>query len=90
MLIEHNQQTQRFYVLIDGVTAYLSYEVLLDGVLDYQHTIVPSALGGQGIGKALVKHTLDYARDNGKKVRPSCSFIASFIAKNPQYADLVA
>ncbi|MFW2176737.1 MULTISPECIES: GNAT family N-acetyltransferase [unclassified Moraxella] len=87
--ITHNEQTQRFEIQKDGHTAYLSYQPQGD-TLVYDHTIVPEALGGQGLAKQLTQHALDYAREQGKKVVPACSFVASFIQKNPDYADLVA
>lgn len=86
--ITHNGNTQRFETTIDGQTGYISYKSQ-DGVLIYDHTIVPSELGGQGVGSALVKHALDYARDQGKKVVPQCSFVASYINKHPDYQDLL-
>lgn len=64
--ITHNEKNQRFELQQDGQTAYLSYQVAGDKLV-YDHTIVPSELGGQGIGSQLVKHALDYARDNGKR-----------------------
>lgn len=87
--ISHNQQAQRFELQQDGHTAYLSYQDAGDKLI-YDHTIVPDALGGQGIGKALTQHALDYAREQGKKVVPTCSFVASFIQKNPEYQDIKA
>lgn len=87
--ITHLPNKNRFETTIDGHTAYLSY--LQNGdVLNYNHTIVPPALGGQGVGKALAKYALNYARDNGKKVIPSCSFVDNFITKNPEYQDILA
>lgn len=84
MHITHNPTTQRFETVIDGHTAFLSYQILDDNTLNYNHTIVPSELGGRGVGTALVKFALDYARDNGKTVVPSCSFVARYLTKNPQ------
>lgn len=88
--ITHNLATQRFEVTIDGHTGFLSYEVIDDNTLNYNHTIVPKELGGRGLGTALVKHALDYARDNGKKVVPSCSFVASYINRRDEYQPLLA
>ncbi|MGP4846293.1 GNAT family N-acetyltransferase [Marinobacter sp. 1Y8] len=51
--------------------------------------MVPQQLGGQGVGSALVKHALNYAREQDKKVIPQCSFVASYISKHPEYQDLV-
>lgn len=87
--ITHNEKIQRFELQQDGQTAYLSY-IKNGDVLNYNHTIVPPELGGQGIGSQLAKHALDYARDNGKKVVPSCSFVDNYITKHPEYQDVLA
>lgn len=87
--IIHNEKAHRFETTINGHTAYLSY-IELGNVLNYNHTIVPDALGGQGVGKSLAKYALEYARENGKKVIPSCSFVDNYITKNPEYQDLLA
>lgn len=86
--ITHDKQANRFETSIDGHTGYISYQER-DGKLVYDHTIVPQELGGRGVGSALVKHALDYARENDKKVVPQCSFVASYISKHPEYQDLV-
>jgi len=88
--IEHKKQTHRFEVHIDGYTGYLEYEEQGDDILDFTHTIVPKELGGQGIGSQLVKHGLDYARDNNFKVIPSCSFVDAYMNKHQDYQSLRA
>lgn len=86
--IKHQEQVHRFELTQDDITAYLSYERQAD-VIDYNHTIVPSALGGQGIGTELVKFALAYARVHHLRVVPSCSFVANYIKKHPDAADLL-
>lgn len=86
--ITHNENAQRFETTIDGHTGYISYQDQGDALI-YDHTIVPSELGGKGVGSALVKHALDYARSNDKKVVPQCSFVATYIQKRPEYKDLL-
>ena len=86
--ITHNESAKRFETTIDGHTGYISYQNN-DGKLVYDHTIVPEQLGGRGVGSALVKHALHYAREQNKKVVPQCSFVASYISKHPEYQDLV-
>ena len=86
--ITHNENAQRFETTIDGHTGYISYQDQGD-TLVYDHTIVPSELGGKGVGSTLVKHALDYARSHDKKVVPQCSFVATYIKKRPEYAELV-
>lgn len=88
LTINHNEQAQRFETTVDGHTGYISYQQQTDALV-YDHMIVPPALGGQGVGSALVKHALNYARDHKKKVVPQCSFVASYIDKHPNYQDLV-
>ena len=86
--IVHDEQAKRFETSIDGQTGYISYQER-DDKLVYDHTIVPQELGGRGVGSALVKHALNYARDNNKKIVPQCSFVSSYIDKHPEYQDLL-
>lgn len=86
--ISHNEQSKRFETTIDGHTGYISYQERGDKLV-YDHTIVPQELGGRGVGSALVKEALNYARENNKKVVPQCSFVASYIDKHPDYQDLL-
>lgn len=86
--ITHDAAAHRFETTVDGRTGYISYQERGD-TLVYDHTIVPQALGGKGIGSALVKHALDYARAHNKKVVPQCSFVSAYINKHPEYQALV-
>ncbi len=86
--INHDKQAKRFETTIEGQTGYLSYQDKGD-TLVYDHTIVPQALGGHGVGSALAKHALNYAREQNKKVVPQCSFVDAYINKHPEYQDLV-
>lgn len=69
-----------------GVVAYR----LDEEVIDLLHTEVDPAHGGQGHGSTLARGALDAARERGLTVRPSCPFIADYVAEHPEYADLVA
>ena len=88
LTITHDEQAKRFETSIDGHTGYISYQER-DDTLVYDHTIVPQELGGRGIGSALVKHALNYAREQNKKVIPQCSFVSSYISKHPDYQNLL-
>ncbi len=86
--IKHNSAAQRFEVMVDGHVAYMSY--LLDAqTINYNHTIVPPTLGGQGLGTELVKYGLAYARVNHLQVVPTCPFVAAVINKHAVYQDLL-
>ncbi len=86
--IEHLASTQRFQTTADGHVAYVEY--VFDGdVMVITHTIVPDAIAGRGIAGGLVKAALDYAREEGWKVDPACSYAEAWIARHPDYADLL-
>jgi len=68
-----------------GVAAYR----LREGVITFTHTVVEDAYEGQGIGGALARAALDDARRRGLAVVPRCPFIAAWIERHPDYADLV-
>ncbi len=62
----------------------------LGDVVSMNHTAVPRSLRGQGMGEALVRAALDYARAQGWRIRPRCPYVAAFISAHPEYASLVA
>ncbi len=86
--ITHDPATQRFTTQVDGHDAELVYR-LQDGRLFIDHTGVPEAIGGRGIAADLVKAVLEYARAEGLRVVPACSYSAEYVRRHPQYADLV-
>jgi len=90
MEIRHEPENGRFVADIDGTEATLEYTVQADGGLDYRRTFTPPPLRGQGIAREVVLFGLDYARDNGIKIIPTCPYVAKIIRENPSYADLVA
>ena len=80
---------QRFELARSGHTAFIDYRQR-NGVLDLLHTEVPAALRGGGVGSELVRAALDWARDQKLKILPSCPFVAEWLERHPQYADLNA
>ena len=84
MDITQDKQKKIFEVVIDGVTAHLSYE-LVDGALDVRHTIVPKEIGGRGIASALVKAAYDYALENDYTPMATCSYAVIWLKRHPEY-----
>jgi predicted GNAT family acetyltransferase len=62
--------------------AYLTY-ARRDGVLDIQHTVVPPECEGQGLGGALVRAALAYARADGLELVATCPFARRWLEKHP-------
>ena len=87
-LVRNNEAEGRFELEIDGSVAYAEYRVLASGVL-FPHTEVPSALEGRGVGSALVREGLRFARERDLKVIPVCTFFAGYIARHPESHDLL-
>jgi uncharacterized protein len=54
------------------------------------HTEVPRQLRGRGIGDTFVRGVLDNARRRKLRVVPLCWFVQEFVARNPEYRDLMA
>jgi len=85
-----NQERKRYEARVDGALAgVLAYSVH-DGVVVMPHTVVEPQYEGRGFGGLMAERALDDAREHGLKVSPQCWFVAAYIERNPQYADLVA
>ena len=87
--IAHNAAAGQFESRTEHGVARLKY-VLRGETLDLVHTEVPPEVEGQGIGTSLADAALQHARREGTKVIPSCPFVASYVKKHPEFADLVA
>jgi predicted GNAT family acetyltransferase len=87
--LRDNTKRHRFEFDAEGHVAFANYQREA-GVLTILHTEVPKELNGKGIGSALVRGLLDQARAQGLKVMPLCPFVAAYMDKHPEYADLRA
>ena len=86
--IRQNTIHHRFELDMDGHTAIAAYR-LAPGVITFMHTDVPKALAGRGVGSRLVHGALEAARAQGLKVVAECPFVAGYIAKHPEFSDLL-
>lgn len=83
-----NGARHRFELEIGGLTAIADYH-LKGKTIEFTHTEVPPPLEGKGVGARLVRFALDEARRQGYRVLPACPFVAVYIRRHPEYADLV-
>ncbi len=72
-----------------ALAGHLAYR-LRPGVIVLVHTEVDPAFEGHGVGGRLAATALDEARARGLRVDPRCPFVAAYIGRHPDYADLVA
>jgi predicted GNAT family acetyltransferase len=87
--VEHREDEHRFVARLEGAEAYLLYRPAGAGVLEYASTYTPPHLRQRHVASAIVRHALEYARDNGVKVIPSCWFVAGYIQRHPEYGEIV-
>jgi len=86
--VVNNRDANRFETEIGGERAVLSY-VETGSTIDLQHTDVPPALEGHGVGGRLAAAALEYARASGKTVIPTCPFVRSYIERHPEWRSIV-
>lgn len=87
--VSHRPEASRFEVDVPGGPALCVYR-RQGAVLLLTHTEVPPALEGRGIAAALVKAALDWARAEGLRVRPLCSYVVAYMRRHPETQDLLA
>jgi uncharacterized protein len=87
--VSHSKSEQRFELEVDGHTALLTYS-LAPGVISLDHTYVPPSISRQGVAAKLARTALDFARVEGLRVVPACSYVAYYLRNHPEYQDLVA
>jgi predicted GNAT family acetyltransferase len=89
-LVEDNPAKNRFEILVDDALAgFAAYVPRGEDVLVFTHTEVDPGFQGKGVGGALIRAALDQVRARGARVVAQCPFVAAFIDRHPEYADLV-
>jgi predicted GNAT family acetyltransferase len=88
MSVTRNPALSRYELAVDGETAFAVYREA-PGIAVITHTEVPKHLRGRGIGAKLVRGVLEDISARGLKVEPRCPFVAAFIARNPEFRELL-
>ncbi len=86
--ISNNENLHRYELETEGQSA-VAYYKLAPGVITLTHTETPVALRGRGIASRLVRGALEDARARGLKVVPKCPFVSAYIARHPEFGDLL-
>jgi len=88
LLVQHNPAAHRFEATVDGHLAVAEYALEGDRMI-FTHTFVPPELRGRGLAEKLVRAGLDFARAEGRKVVPACSYVGGFIERHAEYQSLL-
>ncbi len=84
----NNSAQQQFELHVEGEMGVLQYR-FHDGLIWLMHTEVPKSLEGKGIASDLARHALEWAKENNRKVKVVCPFVAIFLKRHPEYMSVV-
>jgi predicted GNAT family acetyltransferase len=87
--IRENAAESRYEIFVGAELAGFTQYVLEGDRADFVHTEIDDRFEGQGLASQLIGGALDDARRHGWEVLPYCRFVNRFIAKHPEYRDLV-
>lgn len=79
----------RYLATVEGHEAEMTYSRASPRLIIIDHTDVPDALRGQGVGQALALHAVEEARAGGWKIIPLCPFFKAQLARHPEWNDIV-
>ena len=83
-----SEEPRRFTIAVDGRTVGLADYHDRGGQRVFPHTEVQPEFEGRGLGTILVAEALRVTREAGLRIVPSCSMVAHYIQKHPEYADI--
>lgn len=90
MTTEHiNERPKGAFLIREGgrKVGELTYVWAGDDRFIIDHTWVHPDLRGRGVGQALVKAAVAYARTEGVAVTPQCPYAAAEFARHPEYGE---
>ncbi|MBN9245208.1 MAG: N-acetyltransferase [Mesorhizobium sp.] len=73
----------------DGAEAEMTFTSVGMHQFIIDHTGVPDAFRGQGVGLRLVTRAVEDARAAGKSIIPLCPFAAAQFRRHPEWADVL-
>ncbi len=85
-----NDDENRYELHVNGSRIGLIDYLRGGDVVELTHTEVDPAHGGKGYAADLAVFALEDIRDAGLTVTPTCSYIARYIERHPEFANLVA
>ena len=87
--VHDEEEQQRYEAHLDGRLAGVAQYRRRDGSTVFTHTEVDDDFEGRGVGSSLIRAALDDVRARGETMAPLCPFVAAFVERHSEYADLV-
>jgi predicted GNAT family acetyltransferase len=87
---EDRRSGGRWAVIVDGHEAEMTYSRASPTLIIIDHTEVPDALRGRGVGQALVERAVLDARREGFRIIPLCPFAKAQFERHPAWRDVLS
>jgi predicted GNAT family acetyltransferase len=87
--VHDDADRSQFVIALDGQRVGLADYKRSRRLIAFTHTEISPDHGGKGLAGILIAAGLDAARADGLAVLPFCPFVRGYIAKHPEYLDLV-
>jgi uncharacterized protein len=84
-----DKEQSRYEVHLGGETVAIADYVKAPGSVSFVHTETFDGHKGEGLAGLMVERALRDAREEGLEVVPFCWYVAEYIGKHPEFADLV-
>lgn len=83
-VIRHDAANGRFWTVVEDRESYLLYARTGEHTIDMRSTFVDPAVRGRGVGHALVKEAVAFARSKGLEIIPTCWFVKRWLDREAQ------
>jgi predicted GNAT family acetyltransferase len=87
--IKHGRN--RFYIgeSEDQILAEVVFYPINDSVINLEHTFVSPDIREKGLARKMVDTVVQYAREQGMKVLPTCPYAKKVMTSDSQYQDIL-
>jgi len=86
--VVHDARANEFRIELGDAAAILAYRRTGETIV-FVHTEVPESMRGHGLADRLAEAGLEFARAERLKVVAQCPFVAAYLRRHAEYADLV-
>ena len=87
---EERKSGGRYTIVVDGHEAEMTYSRASPQLIIIDHTGVPDALRGSGVGQVLVTRAVEDARREGFKIIPLCPFANAQFQRHADWRDVLS
>ncbi|MFF4760266.1 GNAT family N-acetyltransferase [Streptomyces sp. NPDC001292] len=86
--VQRADAKHRYEILVGGERAGLTAYRDRGEQRVFYHTEVDDAFAGQGLASQLVQEALTDVRESGKRIVPVCPYVAKFLKRHEEFADI--